>query len=622
MRLMPILLLAAVLAAPVLCGAEAGTPQNTSKLTTEERFALLDRNKDGKLNPQELPYPEVFKRIDKNGDGFVTLIEMREGMPQSEADRPKPPTAGGTIEEKIRNLDANRDGKLTPQELGDPGLFNRLDANHDGFVTYDEARAYANPGSVTRPNAEVPMEQKFRMADKNGDGKLSPDEFNNPTAFRQADKNGDGFVTLAELQGVVTPNTGTANGGKEAPVEERFTRADADADGKLNKTEVNNDEFFTRADTNKDGFLSLDEVRAGFGANKGDGEKPNGEMTVEQKLKLADKDGDGKLSQAEYPNAEQFIKLDANGDGFLTLDELRAAAKPNTEPNAEQRFKGLDKNTDGKITPEELPYPEHFKKVDTNNDGVITLEEMKTFLNQQKPVDPNTKPGTGMEGRFKQMDTNGDGKLTPDELPYPELFKKLDTNGDGVVTLEEAKAQDAKPAGETAEAKLKKHDRNGDGKLTADEINNPALFKYLDKNGDGVVTLDELRAGDAKPVDPPLVTLDQQFKQSDKDGNGKLDVTEFPNPELFKKLDTNADGFVSWDEAKALAVKPGDGAKKPEEKPATLDAKFKSLDKNGDGKLTAGEIPYDDFFKTVDANGDAAVTLDELKGYMQAKQNK
>ncbi|MBU0609689.1 MAG: VCBS repeat-containing protein [Armatimonadetes bacterium] len=50
-----------------------------------------------------------------------------------------------------------------------------------------------------------------------------------------------------------------------------------------------------------------------------------------------------------------------------------------------------------------------------------------------------------LEQRFQQLDRNGDGKLTPQELPG-EWFGRLDTNKDGMVTLEEAKAALARGA--------------------------------------------------------------------------------------------------------------------------------------------------------------------------------
>jgi hypothetical protein len=47
------------------------------------------------------------------------------------------------------------------------------------------------------------IEQRFRQYDKNGDGKLSPEEFPGPE-FKQIDKNGDGFITLDEARAYYT----------------------------------------------------------------------------------------------------------------------------------------------------------------------------------------------------------------------------------------------------------------------------------------------------------------------------------------------------------------------------------------------------------------------------------
>jgi len=44
-------------------------------------FNRADRDRDGKVTPAELPNPALFKRLDANGDGIVTLEEARTGLP-------------------------------------------------------------------------------------------------------------------------------------------------------------------------------------------------------------------------------------------------------------------------------------------------------------------------------------------------------------------------------------------------------------------------------------------------------------------------------------------------------------------------------------------------------------
>lgn len=59
-----------------------------------------------------------------------------------------------------------------------------------------------------------------------------------------------------------------------------------------------------------------------------------------------------------------------------------------------------------------------------------------------------------LEQKFKELDKNHDGVVTPDELPNPELFKRVDLNGDGKITLDEvvAAAAQAKTGGSPSPA--------------------------------------------------------------------------------------------------------------------------------------------------------------------------
>ncbi len=67
---------------------------------------------------------------------------------------------------------------------------------------------------------------------------------------------------------------------------------------------------------------------------------------------------------------------------------------------------------------------------------------MATLLPSPLPAQDGTPAGrSSPEDRFRRLDRNGDGRVTPDELPRADLFKRLDRDGDGAIT--EAEARDA-----------------------------------------------------------------------------------------------------------------------------------------------------------------------------------
>jgi Ca2+-binding EF-hand superfamily protein len=99
------------------------------------------------------------------------------------------------------------------------------------------------------------------------------------------------------------------------------------------------------------------------------------------------------------------------------------------------------------------------------------------------------------------------------------------------------------------------------------------LFKKADTNGDGKISKDEAKANAPR--------LFEHFDAIDTNKDGQITADEMRafhekrRAEHWKKLDTNGDGFISKDEAKAAP---------------RLYEHFDQLDTNKDGKLSKEEM--------------------------------
>lgn len=112
----------------------------TTPTAQPDRFTLMDLNKDGSLDRGEVSdhyTKELFTGRDTNGDGSITRTEWN---PEITAEESK----------KFALIDANKDGKVTLEEAKAytrrkgtyTSTFGEADANRDGRITREEIKTY------------------------------------------------------------------------------------------------------------------------------------------------------------------------------------------------------------------------------------------------------------------------------------------------------------------------------------------------------------------------------------------------------------------------------------------------------------------------------------------------
>ena len=126
-------------------------------------------------------------------------------------------------------------------------MFTKLDADHNGFLTFEELEAGMSDIAKIFHLEEDDVKEMLRAADNNGDGQVDYTEFiaaamqkdlmlkreNLKSAFRLFDVNGDGTVTKDELKAVF----GGASRGEDV-WDQIMNEVDKNNDGKIAKPEL------------------------------------------------------------------------------------------------------------------------------------------------------------------------------------------------------------------------------------------------------------------------------------------------------------------------------------------------------------------------------------------------
>ncbi len=138
-----------------------------------KRLWELDADKSGGISFEEFKAGEVFKkipperqekvfkRLDTDGDGMITP-----------KDKPEPPFKHGEGRDGKRPVHpGDDDGPKKPD-----GINRKLDTNGDGALSFEEFRA----GNAVKDLTEDEQEDRFELLDRNGDLKISPEDFPPP----------------------------------------------------------------------------------------------------------------------------------------------------------------------------------------------------------------------------------------------------------------------------------------------------------------------------------------------------------------------------------------------------------------------------------------------------------
>ena len=131
----------------------------------------------------------------------------------------------------------------------------------------------------------------------------------------------------------------------------------------------------------------------------------------------------------------------------------------------------------------------------------------------------------------------------------------------------------------------------------------------------------------AQAADMRAERLEALFKKADTDNDGTLTKDEAKAmPRVLKNfdaIDTDKDGTVSLDEIRAAMAKAGKGGK---DMHAQAVERFKAADKDNDGTLTKDEAKALPMvaknFDAIDADKDGTVSEQEVHDFMKAKQPK
>jgi Ca2+-binding EF-hand superfamily protein len=250
------------------------------------------------------------------------------------------------------------------------------------------------------------------------------------------------------------------------------------------------------------------------------------ERLNERLLADFDTNHDGKITHAEFNNVlGSRFAVATHGTKLMSVDQFWSIHQTDFAKHSTEMFRRVDWNGDGKLTLEEFAAPQraHFEMMDSDGSGSVSCNPAQRAAFRSGPPPPDGPPRSDAGGWRGRSDHGAKGDWRGGRgyggFGRARFCSEADASRDGIVTRAEF---------DTITAKAFAAATNGTSTMTLAQFNAEQATRYRDMNA-------------------------KMFKRLDKDGDGKLTLTEFAAPpeKMFDRLDRNHDGVITADEMKS-----------------------------------------------------------------------